>query len=177
MDTFLEILKFTIPSAVLGLIVWLILDRFMQAEESRRNLELRIKNQGLLTPLRLQAYERLTLFLERISPQNILPRISKPGMSAAELQHQVIAEINAEYSHNLSQQIYVSHQVWMLTRAVKEQVVNLVNISYTRLPENARSIDLSKMIFAFLIEQNENPTQKALDFLCKEVHLIFSNEG
>jgi hypothetical protein len=177
METFLEILKFTIPSLVVGFLVWLVIDRFVRSEESRRNLELRLKNQALFTPLRLQAYERLTLFLERITPANLIQRVSRPGLSASELQQLLVHEINAEFSHNMSQQIYVSHQVWTLTRAVKEQVVNMINIAYTRMPPTAKGIDLSKAIFAMLIEREENPTQKALDFLNKEVHLIFTDEA
>lgn len=174
---FLSILYFTIPALVVGIISWFFLDRAYKNEENRRNLELRLKNQALFTPLRLQAYERLALLLERMSPPNLMQRTSQPGISSKDFKQILINEINNEFNHNLSQQIYVSHQVWVLIRAVKEQVVNLINICHAKLPEDARGIDLSKAIFAVMIEQDENPVQKALDFLNKEVHLIFTEEN
>ncbi|MDZ4759165.1 MAG: hypothetical protein SGJ10_13645 [Bacteroidota bacterium] len=171
---FIYILYFTIPSLIVGLLAYLMLTAYFNNEEKKRNMQLRLKNEELFTPLRLQAYERMSLFLERISPPNLLPRVSQPGISAKDFKQLLIAEINHEYQHNLSQQIYVSHQVWVLIRAVKEQVVNMVNVCYTRMPEEAKAIDLSKAIFAVMIEQDENPVQKALDFLNKEVHIIFA---
>lgn len=177
METFLEILKFTIPSFIVGAIAWILIDRMLKSEESKRQLDLRIKNQALFTPLRLQAYERVALLLERITPVNIIQRVSRPGLTAEELKHLLVNDIQSEFNHNLSQQIYVSHQVWSLARAVKEQIIQLINIAYMSLPENARGLDLSKAIFAILIERDENPTQKALDFLNKEVHLIFTEES
>ena len=174
---FLYILYFTIPALIVGLLAYFMLTAFFKNEERKRNLEIRLKNEELFTPLRLQAYERMSLFLERISPPNLLPRVSQPGISAKDFKQMLIAEINNEYQHNLSQQIYVSHQVWVLIRAVKEQVINMINVCNTRMHDDAKAIDLSKAIFAVMIEQDENPVQKALDFLSKEVHIIFaSNE-
>ncbi|MBI3232919.1 MAG: hypothetical protein HYZ42_02570 [Bacteroidetes bacterium] len=149
----------------------------IQNEDNKRMLDLRIKNQQLFTPLRLQAYERMALLLERITPVNIIQRVSRPGQSALELKQLIINDIQAEFNHNLSQQIYVSHHVWSLTKSVKEQIVQLVNVAYMSLPEDAKGIDLSKTIFSILIERDENPTQKVLDFLNKEVHLIFTEES
>ncbi len=177
MEVILEILKYTIPSLIVGLISWLLFDRMMKNEEEKRLLELRLKNQNLFTPLRLQAYERMALLLERITPINVIQRVSKPGMSASELKHNLIVDIQAEFNHNLSQQIYVSHHVWSLSRAVKEQIIQMINVAFMSLPDDAKGIDLSKAIFSILIERDENPTQKALDFLNKEVHLIFTNEN
>lgn len=176
MDTFLEILKFTIPGLLTGGIVWLVISRFMDAEENRRMIDLRLKNQQLFTPIRLQAYERIALLLERMTPVNLIQRVSRPGISAAELKNLLVNDINAEYNHNLSQQIYVSHQLWALTRVVKEQTIQLINIAYMNLPGEAKGIDLTKAIFNLLVEQQENPSQKALDFLNKEVHIIFTDE-
>ena len=177
METLLEILKFTIPAFIVGGITWLLVDRMMKNEQAKRMLDLRIKNQALFTPLRLQAYERVALLLERITPVNIIQRVSRPGLTAEELKHLLVNDIQSEFNHNLSQQIYVSHQVWSLTRAVKEQIIQLINIAYMKMPENAKGLDLSKAIFTILIEREENPTQKALDFLNKEVHLIFTDEN
>lgn len=177
METFLEILKFTIPALIVGGMSWLLIDRMLANEEQRRMLQIKLKNQDLFTPLRLQAYERLTLFMERITPSQLIQRLNQPGMNAKEFKVLLISEINAEFNHNLSQQIYVSHQVWSVIRAVKEQVVNLVNIAYTKLPPEATAIELSKAIFAIQLEMNEIPNQKALDFLNKEVHLIFTQES
>ena len=154
-------------------IAWLLAEFKGMKDEIRERLG--INNETL--KLRLQAYERVALLLERITPVNIIQRVSRPGLTAEELKHLLVNDIQSEFNHNLSQQIYVSHQVWSLTRAVKEQIIQLINIAYMKMPENAKGLDLSKAIFTILIEREENPTQKALDFLNKEVHLIFTDEN
>lgn len=168
---------FLVPALIVTVITWMLLNRFFTNEENRRNLEIRLKNQAVLTPIRLQAYERLALYLERITPNNLVSRVSEPGMSASDLKTRLINDINAEFNHNLSQQIYVSHQVWSIIKVVKEQVINLINLAYTKLPSDARGIDLVKGMFAILVEQDDVPTQKALDFLNREVKLVFDQEG
>lgn len=177
METFLDLLKFTIPALTSGLILWLIVKRFLDAELAKHRTELQLKNQQIFIPARLQAYERIALLLERVTPVNLVQRVSRPGISAAELKHLLVTDINAEFNHNLSQQIYVSHQLWSLTRVVKEQTIQLINVAYMNLPADAKGLDLTKAIFNILVEQSENPAQKALDFLNKEVHLIFTDES
>ena len=169
----LEILKYILPSLVIFLIVYFLLKSFFDNEAKKLELEIRKENVKMITPIKLQAYERLTILMERMTPNNLIFRVSQPGISASQLKIDLIQDINNEYNHNASQQIYVSHQAWQIVRIVKEEMINIINTAYSSLGPNAVGIDLSKAIFETLIQMETMPTNKALDFLRKEFQLIF----
>jgi hypothetical protein len=137
-------------------------------------MELRAVNYKDSLPIRMQAYERLTLFLERITPTNLISRVNKPGMNARDLQLSMISNIRLEFDHNLAQQIYVSTKAWMMIVQVKEEIISIVNKVAAELPESATGKDLSRSIIEYFISQEQSmPTQKALDTLKTEVKKIF----
>ena len=169
----LEILKYILPALIIFLIVYFLLKNFFNQETKKRELEIRREKVKLVTPIKLQAYERLTILMERMTPNNLIFRVSQPGISASQLKIDLIQDINNEYSHNASQQIYVSHQAWQMVRIVKEEMINIINTAYSGLGPNSVGLDLSKAIFETLIKMETIPTSKALDFLRKEFQLIF----
>jgi hypothetical protein len=127
-----------------------------------------------MNPLKLQAYERLILLMERISPESLVMRVHQPGISASQLKVDLINDVNTEFNHNISQQLFVSIQCWQMVRVVKEEMVNLINIAYADLGPNSVGLDLSKSIFEQLIKMEEIPTHKALIFIKKEFDLVFA---
>ena len=170
----LDILKYTIPSLITFLTAYVILKLFVTGETRRKDLELRAAHYKDSLPLRLQAYERLTLFLERITPTAMLSRVNKPGMSARDLQLAIISNIRLEFEHNLSQQIYVSSPAWMMIVQVKEEIIAIVNRVAADLAEAATGKDLSRAIIEYFINNEQvMPTQKALDTLKSEAKKIF----
>jgi hypothetical protein len=122
--------------------------------------------------MRLQAYERLILFLERISPESILVRVNKKGMLASDFQNSLLGNIRAEWEHNLSQQLYVSKEAWELVKNAKENIISLINISSEKVAPNDSSFELSRKILETFSELDANPTTIAIDFLKKEVKNI-----
>lgn len=168
-----EVIRFLVPSLIVAGVTYIIIKNFFDSEEQRRLADYRTKSLAAVTPVRLQAYERLTLLLERINPSNSLMRIDHNNTTAGQLMAKLINDIHNEFNHNLSQQVYVSPQAWSVIRVVKEQVINIINTAYTNVGADAKGIDLSKRIFEILSEMDDAPTQKALDFLKKEVSLIF----
>lgn len=170
---FLEFLKYLIPATIVFLIVYFLLKSFFDDEYLRRQSQLRLEQNKLVTPLKLQAYERLVILMERMTPNSLIFRVSKSGISASQLKLDLIADINNEFNHNVSQQIYVSPQAWQIVRIAKEEMVNIINTAYAGLGPNSVGIDLSKAIFEMMIQMEHVPTQKALDFLRKEFHLVF----
>lgn len=173
MNTFLEVLKYTIPSLIVFATAYFILKTFIESEEKKRILEIRTKNQKLITPIRLQSYERLTLFLERISPNSLILRVQKPNMTASQLQREMLSTIRTEFEHNLSQQIYISKQAWEVSKSAKENLVKLINASADKVNKNADAMDLSKIILQTIISAGAPPTQVAIDFLKAEVKNFF----
>ena len=101
--------------------------------------------------LRLQAYERVALLAERIALQNLLSRISNAGLSSRQMQASLIDSIKQEYDYNISQQIYVSPEVWRAINNLKEQNIYIVNQLASTLPAQASGMDLNKHIVDYLI--------------------------
>lgn len=169
----LEVLKYIIPAGVVFGIVQYMLKNFFDNEYQRRNTELKLETSKLITPIKLQAYERIVILMERMSPNNLIFRVSQPGISATQLKIALIADINSEFNHNVSQQVYVSPQAWQMVRIAKEEMINIINTAYSSLGPNAVGLDLSKAIFETMMQMNDIPTNKALEFLRKEFHLLF----
>lgn len=169
---FADILKITIPALLVFLAGYLALSAMIRNDANRRRLELMLNNQKVTLPLRLQAYERLTLFLERISPETLIVRVNKSGMSAQKLQTALLVSIRAEWEHNLSQQLYVSHEAWELVKNAKGNVIKLINVCAEKVNPNEPSIQLSQKILEMMVEFESNPVNIALDFLKKEAKEI-----
>lgn len=169
----LEILKFIIPSLVVLAVCYVIINKVMEDHQSRLQLELRKQNASLLTPLKLQAYERMILFLERISPQMLINNYNDGTNTSRGLKHLMESAVNQEYMHNLSQQIYISNQAWNIIKVVKEEVIQLIHETYENTNPEASGVDLSKAIIDRMIADNSIPTLKAIDFLKAEINLYF----
>ncbi|WPU93903.1 hypothetical protein SNE25_31800 [Mucilaginibacter sabulilitoris] len=169
----LDILKYTI--AGIG-IVWVALYLFkpyLERAQQVQLLELKktISNQTL--PLRLQAYERVVLFIERVSPANMLIRLNASSMSAAELQLMVINEIRNEFQHNITQQIYVSARVWNVVKRVKDDTLNLISNAVKALPEGASGMELSKTILIHLSQLEQDPYEIATGLVRQDMEELF----
>src|ERR1700733_2996742 len=100
---FLDILKYTIAGLGTVWIAFYLIKPYLDRDEKIQLLEFKktISNQTL--PLRLQAYERLVLFIERVNPANMLVRLNAPAYGAHELYSLLIEEIRNEYQHNITQ--------------------------------------------------------------------------
>ncbi|MEO6188704.1 MAG: hypothetical protein ABIO82_01560 [Ginsengibacter sp.] len=123
--------------------------------------------------LRLQAYERLTMLAERISLQNLLSRTPNAGLSSRQMQMSLIDAIKQEYDYNVSQQVYVSSEVWKAINNLKEQNIYVVNQLASTLPFKASGMDLNKQIIDFLINNPaaslHNVVLDALNFEAKKI--------
>ena len=171
----LEILKYTVPSIILLAGVYFLVSKFLEEERVRLQSILRQniakQNQKIALPLRLQAYERITIFLERLHPNSLIIRVRQPHMTVSEFRDALTATIKAEYEHNLSQQIYVSSDIWKLTSEIKEQMTNLIHQLALALPPDASAVELAKAVFNYTIdvEDGKFPTEIGLKYLKNEV--------
>lgn len=173
MEELLDLLKYTVPALVVFVACFFILKKFMDNEYRKQMLELRKANQNYTTPLRLQAYERMILFLERVSLNNLVSRVQKRGMSAKQFQSDLIVTVRTEFEHNLSQQIYVSQAAWDTVKLAKEEVIKVINVSATQVKDDATSTELSQKIFEILLKLEVSPTQMAISTIKKEVRQLF----
>ncbi len=170
---FLDFLVYLAPSLLVFGTCWFLVKRFLQRESALKVLELRSGQQKELMPLRLQAYERLSIYLERISPNVMLLNQYEPGATVMEFQQKLLEMIRSEFEHNYAQQIYISTPLWTIIRNAKEEVTRQVNAAASTLDPEAPAYQLSKRIFDAIIEKEEFPTQRALNILKSEVAQLF----
>ncbi len=128
MDTskIIELLFYTLPALITGGVAYYFFQMFVDNEENRRRFLLLKENQKDALPLRLQAYERLTLFLERIDPAKLLIRVTPISDDKNDYSNYVIAQIEQEYEHNLTQQIYVSDECWTIVTTAKNATIQML---------------------------------------------------
>jgi hypothetical protein len=177
MVTALEILKYTIPALIVLISSYLIVKRFLVSDITRKQLALFQEGQETTMRLRLQAYERLVMFIERIHPRQIIPRVYQPGMTVTDLQQSLVFSIKTEFEHNLSQQIYVSKKVWDTVKSVKEQEINMINQIAKQLQPDASAKELHQRIVDFVITTETLPTEVALDAINEEAKQMLSYNG
>lgn len=169
----LELLRYTIPAVVVLITVFILVYWFYKNDEKRRQHELRLENRKIIVPIRLQAYERLTLLLERIAPENLLIRVKRHGMGFRDLQKELLQSIRSEFDHNLSQQIYVSDKAWEVVVGAKENVVKLINNTSMKVEKDATAMDFSKAILEWMVTGDVHSPKAAIEYLRKEASLYF----
>ena len=169
MKDFIEILKITLPSVIMLIAVYYIVGSFFRNNERRQKMKAVRGNQKLMTPIRLQAYERLILFLERISPESLVMRADYPATTCEQLHKALLQTIRAEFEHNLSQQLYVSIDAWNSVKNAKNYTITLINNAAKSLEDGAPSIELSKKILDMVMEFELPPAEKAIIELKKDI--------
>ena len=111
METFLEIVKITVPALIVFLTVYFVMKTYLDKQYQIQLLQFKKDQKNTTTPLKLQAYERLSLFCERISIPNLVLRMKTKGASSAALRVSLLMAVQQEFEHNISQQIYISDQL------------------------------------------------------------------
>lgn len=172
----LELLRLALPALVLVIGLYYLLQKHYERQDRLRTEDARQTNQEnrhALTPIRLQAYERVVLLLERITPSNLLLRVSPSGLSAAEYHRVLLSEIRSEFGHNMSQQVYMSEQAWQQVNHAREDVVKLINKTFQELPDGARGTELAKRVLETILVQEQDPTAQAISSVKQEVRQMF----
>ena len=173
MQALSELLKYTVPALIVLAAAYYLLKMFLDKESEKTQLQLRLDVQKISLPIRMQAYERLVLLLERIEPSGLLVRNNMPGMSALQFQSALIQAVRSEFDHNLSQQLYVSTKAWELVRIAREETIKRINAAASKLNAEATSTDLASMILIDDIDATQSAVKTALDLLKSEARLNF----
>lgn len=173
MDVLLEILKYILPAIIVFLTVWIMLRIWSQNEATRRKNEFDMHITDEILPVRLQAYERIILLLERISPESMVMRVSRPEYNARQLHAELLNNIKSEYEHNITQQTYVSNEAWEKVKMARNQIMNLINDASSEVKPDATGPTLGKLILERLTELKNPPSQMAINHLKEEVRTLF----
>jgi len=163
----IEILAYTIPSLITGGVAYFLFDSYFKDQQNTRRWLLQKDNRKDTLPLRLQAYERMTLFMERINPSQLLIRIAPISEDKNEYANYVIAQIEQEFEHNLAQQIYISDECWSIITAAKNATIQMIRLA-TKSEKVSDANQLREVILSDLLEK-QSPSNAALAFIKNEV--------
>lgn len=163
-----EILKYCIPALIVLLATWIVMYKLFKNEQQKREWELKKAAQKEISPIRLRAYERLALVLERTQPEHMLMDLDVSQMTVLQLQQRLLQTIRMEFDHNLSQQIYVSEPVWDKVVAARGQMLAFVSAMAMQLPPDSTSLDYAKMLITAYNTNGETANETALHALKAE---------
>jgi len=166
-EQFFNVLMYTIPTVVTGVIAFYFFKEHTKSEDGRRRFLLKKDLQVHTMPLRLQAYERIVLFLERITPSKLLIRVSPTSEDKDLYEDLLIRTIEQEFEHNLSQQIYVTEKCWSILTTSKNATIQLIRKA-SLLEKTDSANKLREVVLTEMMERHA-PTDAALSFIKEEV--------
>jgi hypothetical protein len=167
----LELLSYTLPAIITGMVAYYFFSLHTKNEEGRRRYLLMKEGQKNSMPLRLQAYERMTLFLERISFSNLLIRISPISTNKNDYSNFVIAQIEQEFEHNLAQQIYMTDECWTIITTAKNATIQMIRKA--ALSPTVNNADQLREALLNDLMDKQTPSSAALAYIKKEVSLMW----
>ena len=169
-DKVVEVLLYAVPSLITGGVAYYLFDSYFKDQQNTRRWLLQKENQKEALPLRLQAYERLALLLERINPAKLLVRVAPTNTDKVAYQNLLIHHIEQEYEHNITQQVYVTDDLWTMLLTAKNTIIQ--NIRKTTLDASITDADqLREKILSNLLD-GQSASSLALSFLKSEVSEI-----
>lgn len=168
----MEILAYSIPALIVLLATWLVMHKLFNNEQEKRLWELKRLSQKEISPIRLRAYERLTLLLERTTPERMLMEMNLQEMTPVQVQQQLLRTIRMEYDHNLSQQIYVSDEVWDKIIHARDEMGAFVTAMAASMPDGSSSLDYAKTLITAYATNGATPNSIALSALKEEVKTL-----
>lgn len=169
MDTtkIIELLSYTLPAIITGGVAFYFFKLHTNNEDGRRRYLIQREAQKNALPIRLQAYERMALFLERINPSNLLIRIAPNSSDKMDYQNLVVLHIENEFEHNLTQQIYLSDECWTIITTAKNATIQMIRKAALS-PEVDTANKLREAILNELLEK-QSPSNNALAYIKNEV--------
>ena len=169
----IDILKFTIPSLVVLLSVWIVMRYLLRSEEERRLWEMKKNTEKEVTPIRLRAYERLALLLERTEPEQLLSDLNLTQMTKAELEQRLLLNVRREWEHNMSQQIYVGDDVWAKVMKARDEIASFIHTMALQMPAESTKLDYAKVLMSAYRLNGTPPHQIAMEALKDEVRQMW----
>lgn len=168
----IDILKYTVAGIGVVAVAFYLLKPYLDKQDKMQMLDFKKSLSQQTLPMRLQAYERVVLYVERINPTNMLIRLKGGDHTAAELHAMVVAEVRNEYQHNVTQQLYVSTRAWGVVRQLKNDTLSIINNTVKALPDTASGLDLSRVILAHLSQLESDPYEAGINLIRQDLDNI-----
>ncbi|HQV00409.1 MAG: hypothetical protein JNK61_12370 [Bacteroidia bacterium] len=168
-----DILFYLVSPCLVMATTYIMLQKFFEREQRMQLFELKKNTQQHTLPLRLQAYERMVLYVERMMFNNLINRLNQSDFTVRQLQFSMINNLRDEYEHNVAQQLYMSSEIWMLIKQTKEETIRIIISIAENIDAEAPSAQLAKGLFEYIINNDYIKHQQTLDALKAEARQIF----
>jgi len=166
-----QLLTAALPALIVGLVAYYLIKAFLDNEEKRRIFLAAKSLKPKTLPMRMAAYERLALFLERLKPNSLLVRTKTGSLSTSEYENILVATIEQEFEHNVAQQIYFTEDCWNIIRAAKNTTIQKIRqVGMSGKSQTAEELR-AQIINEFM--ESPAPSETALSFVRKEVRELF----
>lgn len=169
---YLDVILVSVPILIIFVLLFLLMHAWFKNQMKIKAMEQHDRNAQFTRPLKIQAYERLMLFCERVSLQNLLLRIQTSDMSARDLKSALILSVQQEFEYNLSQQLYVSDKLWQIIKLAKNQLIEIITHVGSKVAPKASGEEFSKQLIIFLESQKHDPIETAKMAIKKESSLM-----
>lgn len=173
MTVLLEIIKIALPALIVAFISYYLIREMLTKQVLMQEQKIRQERQDAVTPLRMQAYERLSILVERLSLSGLLMRNRNDEMKAITFKIALLMAIQQEFEHNISQQIYVSDKLWQILEATRDDLVQFIELVSNKLPKDASSLELAEALMAYQAQRESNPIATAQMAIRKEATSLF----
>ena len=167
----IELLSYTLPAIITGVVAYYFFNLHTKNEEGRRRYLLNKDTQKDSLPLRLQAFERMTLFLERINPGKLLIRVSPNSEDKNDYENLLISSIEQECEHNLTHQIYMSDECWTVIVTAKNATIQMIR--RTNMSDRVDSANKLREVIMNDLMDKQSPSAVALSYIKNEVKYLF----
>ncbi|MBW7868493.1 MAG: hypothetical protein H3C31_09240 [Brumimicrobium sp.] len=162
-----------VPALAVIIAVYIVQRENKDKELSHLSLQLKGDRQKLFVEPRMEAYQRIILLLERITPHNLIMRLHHSNKAASLFQQDLLNNIRTEFDHNVAQQLFIPINIWDYVKKSKEETIKIINTAAGQLDEHATSIDLANKIFEIAGELEELPTEIAIKILKDDFQRMF----
>lgn len=167
-EIFANGIAYALPAIATGAVAYFMFSAFLERDEKEEKFKALINKKRESLPTKLQAYERLLLFCERIHPAKLLLRVQPVGDHPSNYAHLLIGNIEQEFDHNLVQQLYVSEDSWKAVLGSKLSIINKIRTS----AENSESAKELRENLLIDFSQVESPTETAIAIMKQEVRKL-----
>lgn len=168
----LEIVKILIPAMIVFVTAYSILKTYLGKQYQMKLLETKNSLKKTTIPLKLQAYERLSLLCERISPPNLVLRLKTPGMNTEDLHMAMLIAIQQEFDHNISQQVYVSDHLWSIIKHARQHLINNISSMAAEVDTKDPASDFADKLLDYYDQTEEKPLDTAQRAIRREASLL-----
>ncbi|MCB0639797.1 MAG: hypothetical protein KDC54_24405 [Lewinella sp.] len=169
----LEIVKIAFPALIVAFTIYFVLREQFAQQARLRQLEKQREYKQASLPVRLQAYERLSLLCERLAIPSLLLRIRNEEMNAATLRISLMLAIQQEFEHNITQQVYVSDQLWAIIQATRDDALQFLDIVSEKVDKKATGAQFSEALLHFHAQREADPIATAQSAIRKEASGLF----